>query len=168
MNGMKTILLAVLVAAGGVALPPAAARAAPGPATIGFEAGLPLVAGFEASYRVRPAWRLGLQFGRVSGLTALGAEARWLMGGESHGFAPSLVAGAEQYFLEDGGQNATPVGVHLALGIDYFLYRAPVSLGAELGVMSTFGSTGDEHVKVFSIRNNVTKPMFNVAARYHF
>ena len=131
MNGLKTILLAALIAAGGAVFAPARALAAPGAATIGFEAGLPLVAGFEASYRVRPAWRLGLQFGRVSGLTALGAEARWLIRGESRGFVPSLVAGAEQYFLEDGGNDATPVGVHLALGIDYFLYRAPVSLGAE-------------------------------------
>lgn len=168
MNSLKTILLAVVVAVCGAPLAPAAAHAAPGPVSIGFEAGLPLVAGFEASYRVRDSWRLGAQFGRVSGLTVLGAEARWLMRGEAGGLVPSLIAGADQYFLKDGGRSATPVGVHAALGLDYFLRGAPVSLGAEIGAMTTFGSSNDEHVEVFSIRNNVTKATFNIAARYHF
>jgi len=169
---MKTILvrklvLLLMLGAGGALLTPTATHAWPGRASIGVEAGLPLVTALEASYHVRPKWQLGLEFGRVSGLTVVGAEARWLMRGESQGFVPSIVVGAEQYFLEDGGYDATPAGIHAALGLDYY-FRQPVSVGVELGAMKTFGSSNGDRVEVFSITNDVSKATFNVGARYHF
>jgi hypothetical protein len=167
MKAIRRLLILATFGLCGVFLVPATTHAWPGTASIGVEAGLPLVTGFQANYHVRPNWQLGLEFGRVSGLTALGAEARWLIRGESHGFVPSIVAGAEQYFLEDGGRDATPVGLHLALGLDYYL-DAPISFGVELGGMTTFGSSNGDQVKVFSIGNDVSKAMFNVGARYHF
>jgi len=161
------ILLSLAVLAALCAVPAPAARAAPGPLSLGVEVGLPLITGFEASYRVRPHWRLGAQTGRVSGLSVFGAEARWLPRGESGRLVPSLVAGAEQYFLEDGGREATPVGVHAALGLDYYL-NAPISIGAELGVLRTFGGSGSDDVKVFSIGNDVSRATFNLGVRYRF
>lgn len=157
--------MALLSATGAFAAPSAAA--APGRAGIGVEAGLPLVAGFEVSYRVQPQWRLGLQFGRVSGLSVFGAEARWLPRGERARLVPSLVAGAEQYALEDAGLDATPVGMHAAFGLDY-RFDAPVSVGVELGVLTTFGASGSDRVKVFSIGKDVTRAMFNLGVRYQF
>jgi len=164
---VRRLVLLLMLGVGGTLFSPATTQAAPGNVSIGVEAGLPLVAGFEASYHVRPKWQLGLEFGRVSGLTVVGAEARWLVRGESSGFVPSIVVGAEQYFLEDGGYDATPAGIHAALGLDYY-FRPPVSVGVELGAMKTFGSSNNDGVEVFSIANDVSKATFNIGARYHF
>lgn len=166
---MKTIriLIATAVALAGGLIHPNTAQSAPGKGTIGFETGLPLVAGLEASWRVDPHWRLGVQYGQVSGMSALGAEARWLIMEEQQGFVPSLWAGANQFFLEDGGRDATPVGIRAGVALDYHL-NAPVSFGAELGAMRTFGSSSTEDVRVFSIQANESIATFNVGARWHF
>jgi hypothetical protein len=127
-----------------------------------------MVFGLGVTYPVRSDWRIGLAFGRVSGLTALSGEARWLMRREGDSrLVPSLAAGAEQYFLTDGGADATPVGVHAALGLDWYM-DAPVSFGVELGAMHTFGTSDGSDVKVFSVENDFSSAIFNVGARYHF
>jgi hypothetical protein len=158
---------AVLAALLAVA-PPAAAQSDVGATAVGIEAGLPLVLGVDASYRLDPRWRVGLALGRISGLAALRAEARWLLGAEKRGrFVPSLIAGAEQYFLSEGDDDATPLGVHAAVGLDWYL-ESPVSIGVRLGAMKTFGSSDAGDIRVFSVKNDFSSGLFNFGVRYHF
>ena len=158
-------LLVTVLASGG----PATARAqALGRVSAGLEAGLPLVLGLEASYLVTPRWRAGMAIGRLGGLTALRAEARWLLRPEERErVVPSIVVGAEQYFLKDGDRDATPVGIHAALGLDYYM-TSPVSVGARVGGLKTFGSSDSGDLRVFSVQNGYTSGMFNIGVRYHF
>jgi opacity protein-like surface antigen len=169
-NPWKFGWLAV-VAACVVAAPLPAAAQAPaeaGPWAVGLEAGLPLVFGVDASYRVEPNWRVGVGFGRLSGFTAIRAQARWLVfHEEANRLVPSLVAGAEQYFLSKGDRNATPIGIHGGLGFDYH-FSSPMSLGARIGILRTFASSDGGNLKVFGIKNGFTTGVFNIGLRYHF
>ena len=140
-----------------------------GNASFGFEAGLPLVVGLEFSYRIKPRWRFGASFGHLSDFSAIRAEARWLLREEARNrFVPSIVAGVEQFFLKDGPDEATPIGVHAAVGLDYYLRNSPISVGGRLGVLRTLGSSDGDDVKVFAIKNDFTSGMFNLGVRYHF
>lgn len=160
---LGAILVGGLCAAG-----PAVAGLQRGSMALGVEAGLPLVLGVDASYRLDGPWRLGVGFGRISGLTALRAEARMLLRDEApERLVPGLVLGAEQYFLKDGDRDATPVGVHLALGLDYH-FRSGFSMGARLGGLKTFGSSGGGDARVFSVENGQASGLFNLGVRYHF
>jgi hypothetical protein len=168
LNLIRSVCLGAALAVLPVVAPPAAAQSNVGATAIGVEAGLPLVLGFDASYRLNPKWRLGLALGRISGLTALRAEARWLMRPEARGsFVPSLVAGAEQYFLSEGDNDATPLGVHAAVGLDWYL-ESPVSIGVRIGAMKTFGSSDSGGARVFSVQNDFSSGTFNFGVRYHF
>lgn len=170
---MKRHLLPVALAASLLAAAPgvlgtAGAQLDVGATSVGVEAGLPLVFGVDATFRTDPRWRFGVGLGRLSGLTALRAEARWLLRPEARGrVVPSLIAGVEQYFLNDGDLDATPVGVHAALGFDYLL-DSPVSVGVRVGGLKTFGSSGGGDARVFSIRNGYESGLFNLGFRYHF
>ncbi len=147
---------------------PAAAQGTVGRTAVGFEAGLPMVLGVDASHRMTPHLRIGLGFGRIGGLTSLRSEARWLLQEEVPlRFVPSLVAGAEQYFLKRDELDATPLGVHAAFAVDYH-FASPVSVGVRVGALKTFGSSGAGDVKVFSIRNGYESGTFNLGVRYHF
>lgn len=160
------ILTAALCLAAPGAVPEASAQ--PRGVSVGLEAGLPLVFGVDASFTTHPRWRLGAGFGRLSGLTVIRGEARWLLLPEQRGrLVPSLLAGLEQYFLEDGDLDATPLGMHAAFGLDYRL-DSPVSLTARFGGLKTFGSSDGEGARVFSIRNDYATGLFNVGLRYHF
>jgi hypothetical protein len=166
--GTITIGLAVVLSAGWFSPSPAHAQHALGRTTFGMEAGLPLVLGIEATQRVSPRWRLGLGLGRLGGLTAIRAEGRFLLGSETYErFVPSIIVGAEQYFLKKGDRDATPLGVHFAFGLDYH-FGSPVSIGARAGGIKTFGSSGGGDLRVFSIENGYTSGTFNVGVRYHF
>jgi hypothetical protein len=157
--------LAVLLA---VAPPAAAETSNVGATSIGVEAGLPLVVGLDLSHRLNSSWRLGLGLSRIAGLTAVRAEARWMLRAEARGaFVPSLIAGAEQYFLSEGGDDATPLGVHAALGLDWYL-DSPVSIGVRIGGLKTFGSSDGGDIKVFSVQNGFSSGTFNFGVRYHF
>jgi opacity protein-like surface antigen len=167
--GWIAVCAVVLLALGGLAPGGASAQAQVGVKAVGIEAGLPLVLGLDASYRVNPHWRVGIGLARLSGFTALRGEARWLFRTEARGaFVPCLFAGAEQYFLNKDGRDATPVGVHVGLGVDYFLTESPVSFGIRLGGLKTFGSSGAGELKVFSVRNGYRTGTFNMGVRYHF
>lgn len=147
---------------------PAASQTIPGATSIGVEAGLPLVFGFDVSQRVNPNVRVSVGLGRIGGLTAVRAEGRWLLRDElSERFVPSLLAGAEQYLLKDGDLDATPAGVHAGFGIDYH-FASPVALGMRFGGLATFGSSEGGDLKVFSVQNGFRSGFFNVGVRYHF
>ncbi len=168
LNFIRGACLGIVLAALPIAATPASAQSNVGATAIGVEAGLPLVLGFDASYRVDPRWRMGVALGRISGLTALRAEARWLVRPEVRGaFVPSLIAGAEQYFLSEGDSHATPLGIHAAVGLDWYL-DSPVSIGVRLGAMKTFGSSDSGDVEVFSVQNDFSSGTFNFGVRYHF
>lgn len=165
-----TVVAACVVAACVLAAPlPAAAQSQDvGDKAVGIEAGLPLVFGLDASYRFDPSWRVGLGFGRLSGFTAIRAQARWLILKEqADRMVPSLVAGAEQYFLSKGDRDATPIGIHAALGLDYH-FRSPMSLGARIGILKTFASSDGGNLKVFGIKNGFSTGLFDIGLRYHF
>jgi opacity protein-like surface antigen len=159
------VVLACVLAA---PLPAAAQDSQVGDKAVGIEAGLPLVFGLDASYRVDPSWRIGLGFGRLSGFTVIRAQARWLaLKEQADRLVPSLVAGAEQYFLSKGDRDATPIGIHAAVGLDYH-FRSPMSLGARIGILRTFASSDGGDLKVFGIKNGFTTGLFNIGLRYHF
>ena len=82
---------------------------------------------------------------------------------------PSLIVGAEQYFLRDGDRDATPVGVHFAIGLDY-RFQSPVSMGVRIGGLKTFGSSGGGGVRVFSIEDGYKSGLLQrlLGVRYHF
>jgi hypothetical protein len=139
-----------------------------GGVAVGLEAGLPLVVGVDASFRVSPDWRLGMAVGRLSGITAIRAEAKRLFGEErSRSMVLTLSAGAEQYFLDDEGREATPVGIHAAAGVDYH-FDSPLSIGARIGILKTFGSSDGGDVRVFSVRNDYSTCILNATLRFHF
>jgi hypothetical protein len=152
----------------GVTMSIATAPSEAGAVAVGIEAGLPLVLGFDASYRIAPNWRIGAAVGRLSGMTAIRAEAKRLFGEErARSLVLTLSAGAEQYFLDDDGREATPVGVHAAAGVDYH-FDSPLSVGARIGVLKTFGSTDGGGVRVFSVRNDYSTGIVNASLRFHF
>lgn len=135
---------------------------------IGLEAGLPIVFGAKLTRRFSPRWRGSIGFGRLSGLTSVKAEGQWFVMPPGHGrVAPLMAVGGTQYFLKDGDDEATPVGVHAAIGVDYFM-DTPVTLGARIGVMRTFGSSDGDDVSVFSVKNDYTTALFNLGVLYHF
>jgi len=149
---------------------PAAVESAPGvgAVSIGPEVGLPLVVGLDASYRIAPDWRIGMAIGRLSGITTVRAEARRLFGEEKRrSMVLSLTAGAEQYFLDDDGREATPVGVHLAAGFTYH-FDSPLSFGVRIGLLKTFGSSDGGDIRVFSVRNDYSTGILNAGLRFHF
>lgn len=163
--GWLTVVAACVAAA---PLPAAAQAPEVGARAVGLEAGLPLVFGLDASYRVEPSWRVGLGFGRLSGFTAIRAQAQWLvLQEEANRLTPSLIAGAEQYFLSKGDRDATPVGIHAALGLDYH-FSSPMSLGGRIGILRTFASSDGGSLKVFGIKNGFTTGLFDIGLRYHF
>jgi opacity protein-like surface antigen len=167
--GLRGAILVPALVACALALgpAPASAQGGVGPISVGLEAGLPLVFGVESTYRLDPRWRIGLGIGRLSGLTAVRAEARWMIRPEiRERVVPSLIAGAEQYFLSKNGQDATPLGIHAAIGLDYYL-ASPVSLGIRIGALKTFGSS-DGNVRVFGVENGFSTGTFNLGFRYHF
>jgi hypothetical protein len=169
-SGRPAMAAACVVAACALAAPlPAAAQTeSVGQKAVGIEAGLPLVLGLDASYRVDPSWRVGIGFGRLSGFTAIRAQARWLaLREEPDRLVPSLVVGAEQYFLSKGDRDATPIGIHAAIGLDY-QFRSPMSLGARIGILRTFASSDGGDLKVFGIKNGFTTGLFNIGLRYLF
>ncbi len=167
-NRWVALSLGVVFAWGVCAAGPASAGASSGRVAVGVEAGLPLVLGVDASYRLDGPWRLGMGIGKLGGLTALRAEARLLMRREEpERLVPCLILGAEQYFLKDGQRDATPVGIHFALGLDY-RFESPVSVGARIGGLKTFGSSGGGDVRVFSVENGYKSGLFNLGVRYHF
>lgn len=146
----------------------AAAQGNPGPRAIGLEIGMPLVLGVDLSHRLNDRWRVGLGLGRLSGLTAIRAEAQWLVRpGNGQRLVPLIVAGGVQYFLKDGDLEATPVGLHAAIGLDYHA-ESPVSFAVRLGGMKTFGSSGAGGARVFGVENGFTTGIFNIGARFHF
>lgn len=163
------VLTTVVLVTGAWLVPrPAFAQSPAGPTSVGIEAGLPLVFGLQATHRVSSRWRLGLGFSRLGGFTAIGAEAGFLFAHDGYGrFVPSVVAGAEQYFLEKNDRHATPLGVHFALGLDYH-FDSPVSVGARIGGIKTFGSSGGGNLRVLSVENGYTSGIFNIDVRYHF
>lgn len=166
--GTIALGLAAILALGLLAPSTAGAQHTVGQTSIGVEAGLPLVFGLEGTQRVTPRWRLGFGFGRIGGLTAVRAEGRYLLGSEmQRRFVPSLIVGAEQYFLKKGDRDATPLGIHFAVGLDYH-FDSPVSVGARIGGLKTFGSRGGGDLRVFSVTNGFTSGTFNVGVRYHF
>ncbi len=135
--------------------------------TVGLEIGLPLVAGLEFTHRTDRNLRLGLGLGRMGGLTAIRAEATWLMRPEYPGkFVPLVVAGADQFLLKSGDSEASPAGLHGALGMEYH-FESGFSMAARMGVLTTFGSSGSEEIKVFAVRNGFTTGFLNVGVRYH-
>lgn len=163
----RTCWVAVCAALLGVAAAPAGAQESQGRLTAGLEIGMPLVLGVDVSQRLNERWRVGLALGRMSGLTAIRAEGTWLLREEvRRRFVPVVAFGGEQYFLNDAGRDATPVGVHAAIGLDYHA-DSPVSFTARLGGMKTFGSSGAGNVKVFGVENGFTTGLFNIGVRVH-
>lgn len=169
MRRLRQLIAAGLcLVAWGAAPEPAAAQGTSGPRAVGLEVGMPLVVGVDLSHRLNERWRVGLGLGRLSGLTAIRAEGQWLLRPEvGRRLVPLLAAGGEQYFLKDGPLEATPVGVHAAVGLDYHA-DSPVSFTVRLGGMKTFGSSGAGGARVFGVENGFTTGIFNIGARFHF
>lgn len=139
-----------------------------GPTSVGVEAGLPLVLGLDATYATSDSWRIGLAIGKLGGLTALRGEVQRVLSTPGpRRVVPYLAAGAEQYFLSEGDRSATPLGVHAALGVDYY-FDSPVSAGVRVGGLKTFGSSGGGDLKVFSVRNGFTSGTMSMSLKYHF
>lgn len=139
-----------------------------GSVAVGLEAGLPLIVGVDASFRVSPDWRIGMAMGRLSGITVIRAEAKRLFGEErARSMVLTLSAGAEQYFLDDEGREATPLGIHAVAGVDYH-FDSPLSIGARIGILKTFGSSDGGDIRVFSVRNDYSTGILNAALRFHF
>ena len=80
-NRWLALVLGAGLAWGACAAGPAFAGGTTGRVSVGVEAGLPLVLGVDASYGLDGPWELAAGIGRLSGLTALRAEARLLMRG---------------------------------------------------------------------------------------
>lgn len=169
----RTILAglgAALVLLGGLGMPMRAEAAgmAPERTSVGIEAGLPLVLGLDVTYSTAGPWRMGLALGKLGGLTALRGEVqRVLTTPGPRKAVPFIAVGAEQYFLRDGNRDATPMGLHAALGLEYH-FDSPVSFGVRVGGLKTFGSSGGGDLKVFSVRNGFTSGTMSLALHYHF
>ncbi len=150
--------------------PPTEVSAPPevGAISIGPEVGLPLVVGLDATVRVNPDWRIGMALGRLSGITTIRAEVQRLFGEERRrAMVLVLLAGAEQYFLDDDGREATPLGMHVAGGFNYY-FDSPLSFGARIGLLKTFGSSDGGDIRVFSVRNDYSTGLLNAGLRFHF
>ena len=161
----------IAMAAAWILAAPLPATAQPeyvGSTAVGFEAGLPLVFGLDMSYRVEPRWRVGVGVGRLSGFTAIRFQGRWLaLTEEPRRLVPSIAVGAEQFWLSKSGRDATPVGIHAALALDYH-FESPMSVGARIGVLKTFASSDGGNLKVFGVKNGASTGLVNIGLRYHF
>ncbi|MCX5801465.1 MAG: hypothetical protein NTX17_08775 [Candidatus Eisenbacteria bacterium] len=136
--------------------------------SIGFQLGLPLVAGVDISGQLNQRFSVSLGFGFVPDLIALGGQLRMnVLEPGPDKIVPIVGVGLNQYWLEDDGENTDAVAAHLLVG-GQRMFGSNYALGLHLGYIATLSESTASHVSVWGVNDDMSKLFLGVEGRYFF
>ncbi|UCF77857.1 MAG: hypothetical protein JSW03_07010 [Candidatus Eiseniibacteriota bacterium] len=136
--------------------------------SVGFQLGIPLVAGVDIARQFNERVSVGLGFGFVPDLIALGGHLRVnILSPAAEKTIPVLGFGINQYWLEDRNETTEPVALHVVCGAER-LFGPEFGLGLYLGYMRTLTDTENRRIKVWGVNDDMSDLFLSVSGRYYF
>jgi hypothetical protein len=136
--------------------------------SIGFQLGLPLVAGVDISGQLNQRLSASLGFGFVPDLVTLGGQLRMsILEPGPDKLVPIVGVGLNQYWLEDDGENTDAVAAHLLIG-GQRMFGSSYALGLYLGYIRTLTESTASRVKVWGVNDDMSTLFLGVEGRYFF
>jgi len=136
--------------------------------SVGFQLGLPLVAGVDLSGQFSQRLSASLGFGFVPDLITLGGQLRMnILEPGPDKIVPVVGVGLNQYWLEKDGENSDAVAVHLLAG-GQRMFGSNYALGMYLGYVRTLTESTASHIKVWGVNDDMSKLFLGIEARYYF
>lgn len=136
--------------------------------SVGFQLGIPLVAGVDIAGQFSQRVSVGLGFGFVPDLIALGGQLRInILEPAPEKMVPLVGLGVNQYWLEDNEDTAEAVAMHVFTGVER-LFGSEFGLGMYLGYTRTLTDTDNPDIKVWGVSDDMSDLYLSVAGRYYF
>ncbi len=136
--------------------------------SVGFQLGIPLVAGVDIAKQFSPRLSVGLGFGFVPDLIALGGQMRInILQPAPEKMIPIIGLGLNQYWLEEDQETAEAVALHVFGGVER-LFGSEFGLGMFLGYTRTLTDTDNPDIKVWGVNDDMSDLYLSVAGRYYF
>jgi hypothetical protein len=136
--------------------------------SVGFQLGIPLVAGVDIAKQFSQRVSVGLGFGFVPDLIALGGQLKInVLAPSAEKVVPVVGFGLNQYWLEDKDDSTEPVALHVMGGVER-LFGSEFGLGMYLGYMKTLTDSERPKIKVWGVNDDMSDLFLCVAGRYYF
>lgn len=136
--------------------------------SLGFQLGVPLVAGVDISGQLNERVSAGLGFGFVPDLITLGGQLRVnILEVAPERTVPVVGFGINQYWLEDKKKTAEAVAVHVLMGVQR-LFGPEFGIGVYLGYIKTLTDSDEPDIKIWGVNNDMSDLFLGIEGRYYF
>ena len=136
--------------------------------SVGFQLGLPLVAGVDISGQFSQRLSASLGFGFVPDLITIGGQLRMnILEAGPDKIIPLVGVGLNQYWLEKDNKNSDAVAAHLLVG-GQRMFGSNYALGMYLVYVRTLSERADPHIKVWGVNDDMSRLFLGVEGRYYF